>query len=106
MEPEPAPARIVPPLAAKAELVSSLSSDVSTKNAAITDLETKLTEAGEARSESRAHCHLCRGRGDASLWWVFAQRNPNALTDPLGSFVKGTKIYLPKIDTLRSSLGF
>ena len=44
--------------------------------------------------------------GDAGLWWVFAQRNPNALTDPLGSFVKGTKIYLPKIDTLRSALGF
>lgn len=44
--------------------------------------------------------------GDSGLWWVFAQRNPNTLTDPLGSFVKGTRIYLPKIDTLRSALGF
>lgn len=44
--------------------------------------------------------------GDAGLWWVFAQRNPNTLTDPLGSFVKGTKIYLPKIATLQTVLGF
>lgn len=44
--------------------------------------------------------------GDSGLWWVFAQRNPNTLTDPLGSFVKGTKIYLPKIATLQTVLGF
>lgn len=44
--------------------------------------------------------------GSASLWWVFAQRNPNTLTDPLGSFTKGTTIFLPKLDTLRSTLGF
>lgn len=44
--------------------------------------------------------------GNAGLWWVFAQRNPNTLTDPLGSFVKGTTIYLPKLATLKSALGF
>lgn len=44
--------------------------------------------------------------GDAGLWWVFAQRNPNTLTDPLGSFRTGTTIYIPKISTLKNALGF
>jgi hypothetical protein len=44
--------------------------------------------------------------GDAGLWWVFAQRNPNTLTDPLGSFRDGVQIYIPKIDTLKAALGF
>ena len=43
--------------------------------------------------------------GDASLWWVFAQRNPNALQDPLGDFTTGTTIYLPQQSTLKSVLG-
>lgn len=42
---------------------------------------------------------------DAGLWWVFAQRNPNALQDPLGDFTTGTTIYLPQMSTLRSVLG-
>ena len=40
------------------------------------------------------------------LWWVFYQRNPNTLTAPPWDFVVGTEIYLPKITTLRSVLGF
>ena len=43
---------------------------------------------------------------DSSLWWVFAQRNPNQLQDPLGDFTTGTTIYLPQISTLKSILGF
>ena len=43
---------------------------------------------------------------DSSLWWVFAQRNPNQLQDPLGDFTTGTTIYLPQISTLKSVLGF
>lgn len=43
---------------------------------------------------------------DSRLWWVFAQRNPNTLTDPLFSFVTGTKIYIPKLTTLKSALQF
>jgi len=43
---------------------------------------------------------------DASLWWVFAQRSPNQLQDPLGDFITGTTIYLPQISTLKSVLGF
>ena len=44
--------------------------------------------------------------GTPNLWWVFAQRNPNSLADPLLDFITGTKIYLPKKSTLKSVLGF
>ena len=40
------------------------------------------------------------------LWWVFYQRNPNTLTAPPWDFEPGTNIYLPKITTLRTTLGF
>jgi hypothetical protein len=43
--------------------------------------------------------------GDSRLWWVFAQRNPNKLKDPLSDFVTGVSIYIPKHDTLKSVLG-
>lgn len=42
---------------------------------------------------------------DPRLWWVFAQRNPNRLKDPYFDFVTGLQIYLPKMDTLKLSLG-
>jgi hypothetical protein len=44
--------------------------------------------------------------GIAGLWWVFYQRNPNTLTRPPVDFVEGTTIYLPKLTTLKSALGF
>jgi hypothetical protein len=40
------------------------------------------------------------------LWWVFYQRNPNTLTAPPWDFVAGTTIYIPKISTLQTVLGF
>ena len=43
--------------------------------------------------------------GDAALWWVFAQRNPNQLQDPLGDFTTNTSIYLPQQATLSQVLG-
>ena len=43
---------------------------------------------------------------DGKLWWVFAQRNPNRLKDPLFDFVTGVTIYLPKADVLRNALKF
>ena len=43
--------------------------------------------------------------GNSKLWWVFAQRNPNALKDPVFDFLAGTSIYLPQFVTLQSSLG-
>lgn len=42
---------------------------------------------------------------DSRLWWVFAQRNPNTLKDPLFDFVQGVSIYIPKQNLINSSLG-
>jgi alpha-L-fucosidase len=44
--------------------------------------------------------------GNAGLWWVFYQRNPNTLQAPPMDFKVGTMIYLPKITTLKTALGF
>lgn len=44
--------------------------------------------------------------GDAKLWWVFAERNPNKLGyDPYFDFVAGMGIYIPKLETLKQILG-
>lgn len=43
---------------------------------------------------------------NGGLWWVFYQRNPNTLQAPPLDFKVGTLIYLPKITTLKSALGF
>jgi hypothetical protein len=43
--------------------------------------------------------------GDASLWWVFIQRNLDVLEDPIFDFVPGKKIYIPKNSSLRQVLG-
>lgn len=42
---------------------------------------------------------------DASLWWVFIQRNLDVLQDPIWDFVPGTQIYLPKGSSLKQVLG-
>jgi hypothetical protein len=44
--------------------------------------------------------------GTGDLWWVFYQRNPNTLTAPPLDFTVGTQIFLPKISTIQSTLGF
>jgi alpha-L-fucosidase len=44
--------------------------------------------------------------GTPTLWWVFYQRNPDTLTAPPLDFAVGTSIYLPKLGTLKSILGF
>ena len=43
---------------------------------------------------------------NSRLWWVFYQRNPNTLQAPPLDFAAGVAIYLPKISTLKSALGF
>jgi hypothetical protein len=44
--------------------------------------------------------------GDASLWWVFAARNPNKLgPDPYFNLVAGIEIYVPNFATLQLALG-
>lgn len=42
----------------------------------------------------------------STLWWVFYQRNPNTLQAPPLDFKTGTLIYLPKMNTLKQTLGF
>ena len=42
---------------------------------------------------------------NSALWWVFAQRNPNVLVNPVQDFAAGTRIYIPKLDTLKRDLG-
>ena len=42
----------------------------------------------------------------STLWWVFYQRNPNTLQTPPLDFSVGKTIYIPKITTLRNTLGF
>jgi hypothetical protein len=39
------------------------------------------------------------------LWWVFAVRNPSIIEDPIFDMVAGIRIYLPKLTTLKQSLG-
>ena len=34
--------------------------------------------------------------GTPRLWWVFAQRNPDELEDPIYDFIPGVTIQLPK----------
>lgn len=43
--------------------------------------------------------------GNSALWWVFAQRNPNVLKDPMMDFRAGVQIYIPKLSTLNKDLG-
>ncbi len=43
--------------------------------------------------------------GEASLWWVFIQRNLDVLQDPIFDFTPGKKIYVPKNSSLRTVLG-
>lgn len=42
---------------------------------------------------------------DVGLWWVFSVRNKNLLKDPVFDMAAGVKIYLPKITTIKRSLG-
>tara|TARA_X000000950_G_C13832790_1_gene626930 strand:+ start:697 stop:996 length:300 start_codon:yes stop_codon:yes gene_type:complete len=43
--------------------------------------------------------------GSPRLWWVFAQRNPDQIEDPIYDFKPGVKIKLPKKDNLLKDLG-
>ena len=44
--------------------------------------------------------------GTPRLWWVFAQRNPNVIEDPIYDFSTDKTIQLPKLSNLRNDLGF
>jgi hypothetical protein len=43
--------------------------------------------------------------GTPRLWWVFAQRNPDTIEDPIYDFAPGVQIQLPKLSNLKKDLG-
>jgi alpha-L-fucosidase len=43
--------------------------------------------------------------GTPRLWWVFAQRNPDEIEDPIYDFEPGKTIKLPKLSNLKNDLG-
>jgi hypothetical protein len=42
---------------------------------------------------------------DVKLWWVFSVRNKSIIKDPVFDMTAGTKIYLPKLTTIKKYLG-
>lgn len=44
--------------------------------------------------------------GIKDLWWVFAQRNPDIIKDPVYDFTPGTQIFLPQGKNLKQQIGF
>jgi len=43
--------------------------------------------------------------GTPRLWWVFAQRNPDVIEDPIYDFEPGKVIRLPKLSNLKDDIG-
>ena len=43
--------------------------------------------------------------GTPRLWWVFAQRNPDQIEDPIYDFKPGVTIQLPKPGNVNTDLG-
>jgi len=41
---------------------------------------------------------------DPKLWWVFILRNRSVLKDPIYDFIPGTKIYIPKLESINNTL--
>ena len=65
------------------------------------DVRFEITPPYQNRPDLLAHDLY----GSRQLWWVFAQRNPDILVDPVYDFTAGTIIFLPRGDILRSELG-
>ena len=43
--------------------------------------------------------------GDVGLWWVFSVRNSSKIKDPVFDMLAGTAIYIPKLSSIKTSLG-
>jgi hypothetical protein len=43
--------------------------------------------------------------GDVNLWWVFAVRNKSIIKDPTFDLIAGIKIYLPRLENIKTSIG-
>lgn len=65
------------------------------------DILYKIDKVYEYRPDLLAHDLY----GSASLWWVFTQRNPDVIQDPIFDFKAGRNIYIPTKDQLNSDLG-
>lgn len=66
-----------------------------------TDILFEITPSYTYRPDLLAHDLY----GRKELWWIFAQRNPDVIKDPVFDFVAGTKIYLPQGAKIRSLMG-
>jgi hypothetical protein len=55
--------------------------------------------------ENKPHLLASDLYGNPGLWWVFAERNPNIIQDPVGDFIAGVYIQLPSKQTLTAALG-
>jgi hypothetical protein len=65
------------------------------------DILFTVTKSYETRPDLLAHDVY----NDVSLWWVFAARNPSILKDPVFDMQAGIKIFVPKLSSLKASLG-
>lgn len=65
------------------------------------DVLYEITSAYTYRPDLLAHDLY----GERRLWWIFAQRNPDVIKDPVYDFVAGTRIFLPQGQFLRSRIG-
>lgn len=61
-----------------------------------TDREFKITAKYDERPGSLAKDLY----GSEKLWWVFAQRNPDIIKDPIYDMKSGRKIYVPSRERL------
>ena len=43
--------------------------------------------------------------GNEKLWWVFAQRNMDKISDPVYDLIPGLEIYIPQGSALQDTLG-
>ncbi len=65
------------------------------------DLEYEITSKYENRPDLLAFDLY----NDEKLWWVFAVRNKNVIKDPIYDMRPGTIIFLPRLSTIKTSLG-
>lgn len=87
----------------KTEVVNNIFLDVMTNRTVYSDsadVYWEITSTYNLRPDLLAHDLY----GDSKLWWVFSQRNPNTLKDPLFDFVTGTGIYITKQSALAAAL--
>jgi hypothetical protein len=65
------------------------------------DILYKIDKVYEYRPDLLAHDLY----GSPALWWVFTQRNPDVIQDPIFDFKAGRNIYIPTKDQLNADLG-